>query len=170
MKTIKELSATTTANYTEIQPGTFTATLGEYQSKVIFEDKDAWLIRDENGDYVTACASFEGAVYWESMFAISRYIQKKIHHEGLIEFFGEGELLEYTNPKELLGCADLIVCKTAEATQMFAWLCDCEDVYLESSERVHKTLVPAVFTINRHDHWARADKSVETLVLKGYGL
>lgn len=169
MNTIKELYETTTANFTEIKPGSFVATLGEYNSHILYHEGE-WLIRDEDGDFIVDCHSFENAVYHESMHAISQYIQRRNRNENLIEFFEDGELLEYTDIQELFGCADLIVCKTAEATQMFAWLCDCEDFYLESSERVRKTLVPTVFTVNRYDRWARAGKSVETLTLKSYGL
>lgn len=166
MENIKELYATTTANYTEVQPDTFTATLGEYQSKIIHEEGE-WLIQDGNDVY--ACPSFEKAVYWESMTAISHYIQKKSHIEGLIEFFEEGELLRYANPKKLLDHADLVVCKTAEAARMFAWLCDCEDVYLRDASQIHKALVPMVFAMNDNS-WNRVIKSAETLVLRGYGL
>lgn len=169
MDTIKKLYEITPANYTETKPGSFVATLEEYNSHILYHEGE-WRIRDEDGNFVVECHSFEHAVYRESMYAISQYIQKKIHHEGLIEFFEDGELLEYTDIQKLYDRADLIVCKTAEATQMFAWLCDCEDFYLESSERVHKTLVPTVFTVNRYDRWARAEKSVETLVLRGYSL
>lgn len=169
METIKNLYATTTANYTEVQPDVFVATLWEYESKIIFEGGE-WLTRDKNGDFTENCNSFENAVYWESMYAISRYIQKRNRHDNLIEFFEDGEILECADIQEMFERTDLIVCKTAEATQMFAWLCDCEDIYLESSERVHRTLVPTVFAVNRHGRWARAGKSMETLVLRGYGL
>ena len=166
MENIKKLYATATTGYTEVQPGVFTATLGEYQSKIIHEDGE-WLILD--GNDVCACTSFEKAVHWESMSAISYYIQKKSHDEGLIEFFEEGELLRYTSPKKLLDHADLVVCKTAEAARMFAWLCDCEDIYLRDASQVHKALVPMVFAM--HDgSWTRVIKSAETLVLRGYGL
>lgn len=169
MDIIEKLYKTTPADFTEIKPGSFVATLGEYDSHILYHEGE-WRIRDEDGDFTVNCRSFENAVYRESMYAISQYIQRRNRNENLIEFFEGGELLEYTDFQELYDRADLIVCKTAEATQMLAWLCDCEDFYLKSSERVHKTLVPTVFTVNLYGCWARAEKSVETLILRGYGL